>query len=468
MSVVSNDEWFGHPKGLFILFFTELWERFSYYGMRAILVLYMISLSSGQNPGFGWDEATALSIYGWYTMAVYLASIPGGILADRMLGQKTTVMLGGGLLCAGHMVLAINAMWAFFLGLGLIVLGVGALKPNISTMVGGLYEPSDIRRDSGFTIFYIGINLGAFLAALVVGYVGEKVGWHYGFGLAGIGMFVGQAVYIFGQKHLKHVGNLYAGEKGEGQGKNKHLSPVEKDRIVVLFISFLIVIVFWGAFEQAGGLMNIYTKQKINRMMFGFEIPASTFQSLNPLFIMMFGTLVATFWMGRKRKNKESSSLFKMAIGTMIMGLGFLLMSFAAIEAQTASNGQAAMVWLVGAYFLHTIGELCASPVALSFITRLAPAKYASIMMGVFFACTGLGNKIAGLVGEAAQDAGELHVFTGICVFCVIFGLLIIAFLRQLKRLTHGAEEDLVSSIRADSKLNDKFSSQGDEQVRTS
>ena len=468
MSVVTNDEWFGHPKGLFILFFTELWERFSYYGMRAILVLYMISLSSGKNPGFGWDEATALSIYGWYTMAVYLASIPGGIIADRMLGQKSTVMLGGGLLCAGHMILAINAMWAFFLGLGLIVLGVGALKPNISTMVGGLYEKSDIRRDSGFTIFYIGINLGAFLAALMVGYVGEQIGWHYGFGLAGIGMFIGQAVYIMGQKHLKDVGNRYVEEKGENQTKGKPLSSVEKDRIVVLFLSFLIVIVFWGAFEQAGGLMNIYTKQKINRMMFGFEIPASTFQSLNPLFIMMFGTLVATFWMGRKRKNKESSSLFKMAVGTIVMGFGFLLMSFAAIEAQTASSGQAAMVWLVGAYFLHTIGELCASPVALSFITRLAPAKYASIMMGVFFACTGLGNKIAGLVGEAAQDAGELQIFTGIFIFCLIFGLLLIAFLKQLKRLTHGAEDDLLPSMSTGPKRQEPFSPKGDEQVRTS
>ncbi|NRA44516.1 MAG: peptide MFS transporter [Oligoflexales bacterium] len=468
MRVSTNEEWFGHPKGLFILFFTELWERFSYYGMRAILVLYMISLTTDKNPGFGWDEATALGIYGWYTMAVYLASIPGGIIADRFLGQKKTVMLGGALLCAGHIVLAINAMWAFFLGLALIVLGVGALKPNISTMVGGLYEPSDIRRESGFTIFYIGINLGAFLAALLVGFVGEQIGWHYGFGLAGIGMLIGQAVYIMGQKHLKHVGNKYLDESSEGGLSKQPLSPVEKDRIIVLLISFLIVIVFWGAFEQAGGLMNIYTKQKINRMMFGFEIPASTFQSLNPLFIMMFGTLVATYWMGRKRKNKESSSLFKMAVGTMIMGLGFLLMSFAALETQTSSNGQAAMFWLVGAYFLHTIGELCASPVALSFITRLAPAKYASIMMGVFFACTGLGNKIAGLVGEAAQDAGELQIFTGIFGFCLVFGLLILAFLGKLKQLTHGAEDDLFPVAGPSTKAKDQFSPQGDESVRTS
>ena len=468
MRAATNDEWFGHPKGLFILFFTELWERFSYYGMRAILVLYMISLTTDKNPGFGWDEATALSIYGWYTMAVYLASIPGGVLADRFLGQKKTVMLGGALLCVGHIVLAINAMWAFFLGLGLIVLGVGALKPNISTMVGGLYDQSDIRRDSGFTIFYIGINLGAFMAALIVGFVGEQIGWHYGFGLAGIGMFIGQAVYIMGQKHLKNVGNRYLGELSDGSHQDKPLSPVEKDRIVVLLISFLIVIVFWGAFEQAGGLMNIYTKQKINRMMFGFEIPASTFQSLNPMFIMMFGTLVATFWMGRKRKNKESSALFKMAIGTMIMGLGFLLMSFAAIEAQTSATGQAAMFWLVGAYFLHTIGELCSSPVALSFITRLAPAKYASIMMGVFFACTGLGNKVAGLVGEAAQDAGELQIFTGIFIFCFVFSLLIIAFLKKLKQLTHGAEDDLLPSMQPSTDVKDLSTPQAEEQVRTS
>lgn len=437
----TNQDLFGHPKGLYILFFTELWERYSYYGMRAILVLYMVSKIGENNPGLGWDETTALSIYGWYTMAVYLASVPGGIIADRFLGQKKMVMIGGIFLCLGHSVLAVNETWAFFLGLCLIVLGCGALKPNISTMVGGLYEQNDHRRDAGFTIFYIGINLGAFLAALSVGYVGEAHGWHYGFGLAGTGMLLGQAVYLWGQKHLKDVGNLqgHAGACSESV-KSQPLTKIEKDRVIVLLLSFLIVIVFWGAFEQAGGLMNLYTKEKIDRSLFGVEVPASVFQALNPLFIMVFGSVVAAFWASRKKQGKESSSLFKMAIGTIIMGSGFLLMSFAALETESAMFGKAALYWLIGAYFLHTIGELCASPVALSFITKLAPAKYASLMMGVFFAFTGLGSKIAGVVGELAQDAGELKIFTGIFGFCVAFGLLLLIFLKRLNALTHGAE----------------------------
>ena len=440
-----DSEILGHPKGLFVLFFTELWERFSYYGMRAILVLYMISTASGDNPGFGWDEGLALSIYGWYTMAVYLASIPGGYIADRFFGQKKTVMLGGLLLCAGHTVLAIDSQWAFFLGLILIVLGVGGLKPNISTMVGGLYAPGDPRRDSGFTIFYIGINVGAFFAALIVGYIGEAIGWHYGFGLAGIGMLVGQGVYAWGQKYLKGIGELATRvEEAGGTASAKVTAPltkIEKDRIVVLLLSFLIVIVFFGAFEQAGGLMNIYTKQKIDRMVFGLEIPASTFQALNPLFIMIFGTAVASFWVKLGRfYTVGKSSLFKMAIGTIIMGSGFLMMAGASVEAAAASTQKASLSWLLIAYFLHTIGELCVSPVALSFITKLAPAKYASLMMGLFFAASGLGNKVAGLVGEAAQDAGELQIFLGIFGFCAVLGFLLLVFLKRLQALTHGAE----------------------------
>src|SRR6056297_1324116 len=205
-STIDRGELWGHPKGLYILFFTELWERFSYYGMRAILVLYLISTVSGDNPGYGWEESDALVLYGWYTMMVYVMSIPGGWIADRFWGQKKTVLIGGLLLCAGHGILAVDHIYAFYAGLALIVLGVGGLKPNISTMVGGLYPPGDERRDKGFTIFYIGINIGAFLSALIVGYIGEKIGWHYGFGLAGIGMLLGQITFMAGQKYLKGVG----------------------------------------------------------------------------------------------------------------------------------------------------------------------------------------------------------------------------------------------------------------------
>lgn len=435
-------ELFGHPVGLYVLFFTEMWERFSYYGMRAILVLYLVAKTESVNPGLGWTNGEALALYGWYTMLVYVMSIPGGWIADKMFGQKKTVLYGGILLLAGHSILAIEEMWAFYSGLGLIILGVGLLKPNISTMVGGLYKKGDIRRDKGFTIFYIGINVGAFLSALIVGYVGENYGWHYGFGLAGIGMALGLLQYMLGQKYLRGVGDfLGASDNEEAKAAmNKPLTKVEKDRVVVLFISFLLVIIFWGAFEQAGGLMNIYASEKTNRLLGTFEVPASWFQSLNALFIILLGTSVAGYWAKRKLKGKLATSLFKMIVGLIIMGTGFFFMTAAA--GQYNSEGSSAMYWLVLAYLFHTVGELCISPVALSYITKLAPVKYASLMMGVYFAMTGFGNKLAGLLGEASENLGEYTIFTGIAVFCVLFGLLVMVFRNKLEVLTHGAEDN--------------------------
>jgi len=442
MKQPHEKEIFGHPIGLYVLFFTEMWERFSYYGMRAILVLYLVAETTEGNAGLGWTNGEALALYGWYTMLVYVASIPGGWIADKFLGQKKSVLYGGILLVAGHSILAIEELWAFYSGLGLIILGVGLLKPNISTMVGGLYKQGDIRRDKGFTIFYIGINLGAFLSSLIVGYVGEVHGWHYGFGLAGIGMTLGLVQYLLGQKYLKNVGNFYGDSenKEELEAMKKPLTKIEKDRVIVLFISFLLVIVFWGAFEQAGGLMNIYAKENTNRMLMGWEVPASWFQSLNAMFIIFLGTSVALYWANRKLKGKVSTSLFKMIIGLIIMGTGFFFMSAAAAEFN--STGASAMYWLVLAYLFHTIGELCISPVALSYITKLAPVKYASLMMGVYFAMTGFGNKLAGLLGESAEGLGELTVFTGIAIFCVIFGFLVLVFRKKLEVLTHNAEDN--------------------------
>jgi POT family proton-dependent oligopeptide transporter len=435
-------ELFGHPVGLYVLFFTEMWERFSYYGMRAILVLYLVAQTTGDNAGLGWTNGEALALYGWYTMLVYVASIPGGWIADKFLGQKKSVLYGGILLVAGHSILAVEQMWAFYTGLGLIIAGVGMLKPNISTMVGGLYKQGDIRRDKGFTIFYIGINVGAFLSSFFVGYVGEVHGWHYGFGLAGIGMALGLLQYLLGQKFLKTVGNFTGDSENEEEkaAMKRPLTKVEKDRVVVLFISFLLVIVFWGAFEQAGGLMNIYAMDNTNRMLLGWEVPASWFQSLNAMFIIFLGTSVAGYWASRKLKGKIATSLFKMILGLIIMGTGFFFMS--AASAQFESTGSSAMYWLVLAYLFHTVGELCISPVALSYITKLAPLKYASLMMGVYFAMTGFGNKLAGLLGEASEKLGEFTIFTGIAVFCVSFGLLVMVFRKKLEKLTHGAEDN--------------------------
>jgi len=487
----------GHPIGLFYLFFTELWERFSYYGMRAILVLYLVSETSGVNPGLGWSDRSALELYGWYTMFVYLATIPGGILADRYLGQRKSVMIGGLLLCFGHGILAVEALWAFYTGLTFIVLGVGCLKGNISTMVGGLYGKTEHnKRDMGFYIFYMGINIGAAVSALVVGYVGETYNWHYGFGLAGIGMAIGQLGYWKGQKYLAHVGNkvelntsndkesnnlflqifkktnsllgfsitailgLYLGLNGDWDYGLLLIgiafavgfaivvyndgNKIEKDRILVTYLAFLIVIVFWGAFEQAGGLMNLYASQKTDLALGSFMVPASWFQSVNAIFILIFATLVGSFWIWWKKSGFEYSSLFKMALGVIIMGFGFFFMSMASNEVTYDASGEiikkSAMYWLVLAYLFHTIGELCASPVALSFITKLAPARWAAFMMGAYFAASGLGNKVAGLIGENASEVGDYWTFTGITIFCSIFGFLVILILKPLKRLVHNAE----------------------------
>jgi proton-dependent oligopeptide transporter, POT family len=445
-------ELFGHPVGLYVLFFTEMWERFSYYGMRAILVLYLVTETKEINPGLGWSDGDALALYGWYTMMVYIMSVPGGYIADKFLGQKRSVLIGGVLLLIGHSTLAIEQMWAFYTGLVFIVLGVGMLKPNISTMVGGLYKQGDIRRDKGFTIFYIGINVGAFLSSLIVGYVGEVYGWHYGFGLAGIGMGLGLLQYVFGLKYLSQVGN-YLGDSNEDKEVMKApLTKVEKDRVGVLLISFLLVILFWGAFEQAGGLMNIYTMEKTDRLIGDWLVPASWFQSINAMFIIFFGTTVALFWANRKLKGQwlsklnypvnlpVSTSLFKMIVGLIIMGIGFFFMTGA--TAQYEATGSSAMYWLVFAYLFHTIGELCLSPVALSFVTKLAPVKYASIMMGIYFAMTGFGSKLAGLLGEWSSSLGEFTIFTGIAVTCVGIGLLVLLIRPKLEALTHGIEDE--------------------------
>ncbi len=542
---MNGPQLFGHPVGLYFLFLTELWERFSYYGMRALFVLFLTASITSDNPGYGWDNEAALSLYGWYTMLVYVASIPGGVLADKLLGQKKVVMLGGALLCAGHGILAIDALWAFYTGCLLIIIGVGCLKPNISTMVGGLYRQGDERRDKGFYIFYVGINIGAFLAGIVVGSVGENINWHWGFGLAGIGMFIGQLTFIWGQKYLKGVGDIVkdpasdAGEQstgvlgeffrtpsalitsvvliiivflvfdnigylilfsalslavGLGLIVFRELNQIEKDRVLVLLLSFLMIIVFWGAFEQAGGLMNLYAMDKTDRFaslmtidilfligivllfsmgiykrtkkltvskfwfiggvllalifavlrLYAFTtdpylIPASIFQSVNSFFIFTLAMTVAGFWYTWKLKGHESSSLFKIAVGLIIMGVGFLFMS--AASKQYGAMGESAMYWLILAYLFHTVGELCSSPVSLSFITKLAPARYVAMIMGVYWAATGLGNKLAGTLGELSQTWGEFEIFTGIAVFCTIFGLLAIAILKPLKRLTHGAED---------------------------
>ena len=431
-----------HPKGLIVLFFTELWERFSYYGMRAILVLYLISDFNDKNPGLGWSNKDAIILYGWYTALVYIACIPGGIIGDRYITSKNSVLYGGFLLCAGHFTLAFKNELFFYIGLILIILGVGLLKPNISTLVGHLYKINDIRRDQGFTIFYIGINIGAFLASIMVGYVGEVFGWHYGFSLAGFGMLLGQISFFIGRKHIIEISKKASVKKTLPLKIKKYtFSPIESDRIKLILISSFILVIFWASFEQAGGLLNIFAYEKTDRYisLLDTEIPASWFQSINPLLIIILGYGVSVFWMYLKKKNMLATSIFKISIGIIIMGLGFIFMIFASIESEI--YGKSSMYWLFFSYLFFTIGELCASPVILSYITKLSPKKLTASIMGVYFATIGLGNKLAGIIGQYSQALGEKLIFISITVICVFVGGFVIIIHKKLIRLSHGVDD---------------------------
>ena len=339
-SVISQKTLLGHPRGLFILFFTEMWERFSFYGMRAILVLYLTAQSTGDNPGLEWTSKEALALYGWYGMFVYFMGIFGGLAADKWLGQKKSVIIGGIFIIIGQFALSVDSLSMFYLGLVLLVCGVGLLKPNISTMVGGLYKKGDGRRDSGFTIFYIGINIGALAAPATIGVVGEFYDWQLAFSLAGFGMILGQLVFVFGRKYLKGVGELLKESKTEGHLANQPLTKEEKDRVVVLLLSFLVVIVFWAAYEQAGGLMNLFARDSVDRSFFGWEVPTTVFQSLHAFYVVILGAPMAWLWLRWSKRGKESSAVFKMAVGMIIMAISFVALMAAVWEISLSAIGK--------------------------------------------------------------------------------------------------------------------------------
>jgi POT family proton-dependent oligopeptide transporter len=419
----------GHPKGLYLLFTTEMWERMSYYGMRALLVLYMVSAS--EKGGFGWSQAKALQLYGLYTGLVYATPVIGGFLADRFLGQRLSVTLGGILMMLGQFTLAMpgHSEALFYGGLGLLVVGNGFFKPNISTMVGGLYEPGDVRRDGAFTIFYIG----------------EKFGWGWGFGSAGVGMALGVVTFLaFANRLLGNVGK--APKKAESKSSTAvaaapaaALTRAEVDRIIVILVLALFVVFFWAAFEQAGGLMNLYTDAKVDRSVFGWEVPTTWFQAVNPLFIMLLGPIFAEVWTGLGRKGKDPSIPAKMAMGLLLVSLGFVFMLGASKQSEAA--GKAALMWVVAAYFFHTAGELCLSPVGLSMVTKLAPARFASLLMGVWFIANAVANYLAGVIGGYAEKLGEFDLFMAIAVATAAAGAVLLGLAPMLKRMMHGADE---------------------------
>jgi POT family proton-dependent oligopeptide transporter len=480
----QNDRrFFGHPAGLSTLFFTEMWERFSYYGLRPLLVLFMAAaLSEG---GFGFDRDQASAIVGIYGFSVYLASLPGGWVADRLLGLRRAIWWGALLISLGHISIGTSAFLSgkvpFFLGLILIVLGTGLLKPNISAIVGDLYPEGGERRDAGFSIFYMGINIGAFFGQLITGFLGEQIGWHWGFGAAGVGMIIGLTVFTLrakptlgdiGLEPTKHpdpvvhakqqrMGKLALGI-GLGvlaivvilaatgvitinpQAVGTRLRDItlalvalfflsvfltgglttdEKKRVGVIIVLFIFAMVFWSAFEQAPTSLNLFAADFTNRMLGDFEIPATWFQSVNSFFIILLAPVFAAIWVGLGKRGIDLSAPTKFAFGLAMAGVGFVLMIFAA-RAVVASGGATLVSpwWLVGSYFFQTVGELALSPVGLSSMTKLSPRKYVGQMMGIWFTASALGNLIAGLVGghvdpENLQQMPALFERTSLSLF---------------------------------------------------
>lgn len=433
--------WGGHPRGLSTLFFTEMWERFAYYGMRALLILYMTAaVTSG---GLGFDTAHAAAIYGWYTFSVYALAIPGGWIADRFLGQFRSVLLGGIIIALGQFSLALAPLPFFYSGLILIAIGTGLLKPNVSTMVGSLYEQQDARRDAGFSIFYMGINVGAMIAPLVAGTLGQRVGWHLGFAVGGIGMTAGLIQYVLGKPRLMPaLERLAVRDPGASSGPRVSLaggfSADEWKRIAAIGVFFIFSMLFWAAFEQAGSSLNLFADRYTRLSLFGFSFPSTWFQSLNSFF-MVFGLALFFSWLWVRLGPHEPSSPGKFAYGLFFVGLGFLLLVPAANIAQ--AGGQTVLVspmWLTGVYLLHTVGELCLSPVGLSLVTKLAPQRVVGLMMGVWFLSIAAGNKLGGWVAGFFDTLPLPMLFAAVAGTTIGSGVVLVLLIGPVRRLMGG------------------------------
>jgi POT family proton-dependent oligopeptide transporter len=478
------------PRALYVLFFAELWERFSFYGMRALLVLYM-------TKEFLFADERAYAVYGAYTSLVYTFPILGGYLADHVLGYRRSIVLGGVLMALGHFAMAFEARPIFYIALALLCVGNGFFKPNISSLVGQLYAEDDPRRDGGFTIFYMGINLGAFLAPLVCGYIGETIGWHFGFSLAGVGMLAGLLSFWRGLPLLADHGLPPAGLRaplalGLTREHGVYLlsallvppvawllyhealvgyllyavgalvlvallkltvqsEPVARQRLGVILVLLPFTVVFWAFFEQAGSSLTLFTDRNVDRLAFGTEIPASQFQGVNPAMIIAFAPLFAWLWLRLARRGLEPSTPFKFALGIAQLGLGFLVLQIGAATGD--AQGRSPMGWLVGGYFLMTTGELCLSPVGLSMVTKLAPRGQVGLLMGAWFLATAFSQHAAGLIAQLTGGAGgeggeQLVPAESIKIYGAVFGQIgwvalasavaCLALVPLLKRWMHG------------------------------
>ncbi|MEI7659109.1 MAG: peptide MFS transporter [Phycisphaerae bacterium] len=502
----------GHPPGLFLLFLVEMWERFSYYGMRGLLVLYLIAKTTGDengfNPGRGWSKAEASTLYGWYTGLAYLFPIFGGMIADKLIGTHRSMLVGGLLISIGHIVLAVSGMGdmahnhlgmsVFIAGLAMIVLGTGHFKPSVSVMVGQLYKEGDPRRDGAFTIFYMGINLGAFLCAFVCGTLGEEVGWHWGFGSAAVGMIAGLIMYVlFRPAYLANIGLppegrsnaaplfLFASlglsaffgvvyHQGWLSSVQDLLSPIVMAVISVvvigltiwfvaiqrpedrgptasIFLFMLFNVFFWIAFEQAGSSINVFTEQNTDRMFMGKEVPATWFQSANAGLIFILAPLFAAIWTRLGKRNLDPSQPMKIALGLLFVGLGYIFMVWAGIAAK--GGAKAGMLLIFMTYFWHTVGELCLSPTGLSYVTKVAPKRFVSLLMGVWFISSFIANLGGGLIAAKVEqiERGEIKLpwnFGGQADYFFLFvvssagvGLLVAALTPLLKKLIQGRDQ---------------------------
>ena len=441
---------FGHPKGLGPLFFTELWERFSYYGMRAILVLYMVAPTA--QGGLGFDVKRSTSIYGTYTMAVYLTALPGGLAADYLLGARLAVFLGGLVIAAGHFSMVFHSMNTFYLGMILIAVGTGLLKPNISAMIGGLYRENDPRRDSGFSIFYMGINLGAVLAPLVCGYLAQSdsfkqtlvangfdpaKSWHWGFGAAGVGMIFGLIIYLIFGRWFANVGNRIKKQKAadavSDAAASQPLTSSDWKRIAAIFILFVFTMLFWAAYEQKGASLNLFAKELVRTEYMGIAFPSSYLQSCTPLFVIILAPIFSYLWVSSK--DRQPSSPVKFTLGMLFIGAAYLLMIPASM---LTAYGKISPLWLVGLYFLEVCGEMCLSPVGLSTVTKLAPLKLVGIMMGVWFLAASFGSKLAGYLSGffVANNAWQLtKLYGGIAIGLLIAAGILALLTPSIKRL---------------------------------
>ncbi len=446
----ASGGFFGHPRGLSTLFFTEMWERFSYYGMRAFLILYMVH-------ALGFDDRHAGSLYGTYTASAWAAPIVGGIIADRWLGQYRSVLIGGIIIALGHFALAFHALPFFYTGLALIVVGTGLLKPNVSGIVGSLYEQDDTRRDAGFSIFYMGINLGAFLGPLIAGALAQKVDWHLGFACAGVGMTLGLIQYVLGRKHLQPAAERLERQRREAQeaararkaanerspssaqaGERTFLgfTKVEWKRLAAMAVFFVFAAIFWGAYEQAGSTLNLFGDRYTRTSILGFSFPSSWFVAVQAGFVILLAPAFAWLWV--RLGKHEPSTPTKFAIGLFFTGLSFLLLLIPAFHLQDSPVIRVSPLWLVGCYFIQELGELSLSPVGLSVFTKLSPVRIVGFMLGVWFLADSVGNKVAGYAAGFISSAPLPLLFGTVAAVCLGASLIAFLVIKPVKSLMGG------------------------------